>query len=100
MDAFEDEWWDGGLWVDGGKDVTVRNNIFRDNLGPGIEISDEDDQSPSGYVLENNTSIGNYFGIFIWNFGTDDWPKSSIIKRFGNKFTDNSRQDVWVEAEY
>lgn len=46
LDASADEWWDGGLWVDGGHDITIRNNSFRGNLGPGIEISDEEIQNP------------------------------------------------------
>ena len=78
LDATADEWWDGGLWLDGGADVIVRNNHFHDNLGPGIEISDEDKQNPSGYELINNTSTDNYYGIFIWNFGTSGWPEESV----------------------
>ena len=65
LDVSADEWWDGGIWLDGGRDVTIRGNTFRNNRGPGIEISDEDIQRPSGYVLENNTSTGNYYGIYI-----------------------------------
>ena len=98
LDATVDEWWDGGLWLDGGKQVIVRNNRFYDNLGPGIEISDEDNQSPFGYVLEGNVSSNNYFGIFIWNFGMTTWPDSSIIKNINNQFVRNSRRDVWIVA--
>ena len=65
LDVTADEWWDGGIWLDGGRDVTIRNNVFRNNRGPGIEISDEDIQRPRGYALENNISTGNYFGIYI-----------------------------------
>lgn len=97
-DATSDGWWDGGIWLDGGQNVTIRNNVFRDNLGPGIEISDEDSQSPVGYILENNISIRNYYGIFIWNFGTSDWPPEEVLRRSGNQFTDNTRQDVWIVA--
>lgn len=97
LDASADEWWDGGIWIDGGGNVTVRGNTFRDNLGPGIEISDEDLQKPTGYILENNVSTGNYYGIFIWNFGTTDWPPDSILHRSQNQLTGNSIQDVWIE---
>jgi len=48
LDASVDEWWDSGLWIDGGHDVTARNNIFYDNLGPGIEVSNEDNQDVYG----------------------------------------------------
>ncbi len=96
-DAGADEWWDAGLWVDGGHHVTVRNNTFTGNLGAGIEISDEDDQSPYAYVLENNTCTGNYFGIYIWNFGTTGWPAENILKNTNNRFEDNTRKDVWIQ---
>lgn len=98
LDVTADEWWDGGIWLDGGRNVTVRNNVFRDNLGPGIQISDEDRQSPTGYVLENNRSNGNYFGIYIWNFGTTGFPPDSVLRLVGNDFSGNSRQDVWIQS--
>ncbi len=100
LDAMEDEWWDGGIWLDGGKDVTVRNNHFYDNMGPGIEISDEDRQNPTGYILENNHSHDNSYGIFIWNFGTIGWPDSTVLRRSGNVFIDNFRRDVWIVDWY
>ncbi len=99
LDVSLDEWWDGGIWVDGGRDVKVIANRFEDNLGPGIEISDEDCQSPTGYVLKRNVSTGNYFGIFVWNFGTTDFPDESILELQGNDFGGNSRQDVWIEPD-
>jgi len=42
LDATEDEWWDGGIWIDGGRNITATSNTFQDNVGPGIQISDED----------------------------------------------------------
>ena len=98
LDVSADEWWDGGIWLDGGSNVTIRGNTFTNNRGPGIEISDEDIQRPFGYVLENNTSTGNYYGIYIWNFGSTDFPPDSVLRRSGNTFSGNSRQDVWIEA--
>jgi parallel beta-helix repeat protein len=97
LDASFDGWWDGGLWLDGGHNVTVRNNVFQDNLGPGIEISDEDIQNPSGYVLEGNLSTGNYYGIYIWNFGTGDFPDESILVLKDNQFTNNLWEDVLID---
>ncbi len=97
LDATVDEWWDGGLWIDGGHRITVRNNVFRNNLGPGIEISDEDNQNPTGYILENNICTDNYYGIYIWNFGTTDWPDEHIIQNNNNQFTDNTIQNVWIQ---
>ena len=98
LDAWDaDEWWDGGLWLDGGRDVVVRDNYFHDNLGPGIEISDEDHQHPTEYVLEGNVSTGNYYGVFVWGFGTAGWPGPGIIARNDNDFSDNIRKNVWIK---
>ena len=96
LDASIDEWWDGGLWIDGGHDIVARNNYFHDNLGPGIEVSNEDNQEVYGYVLENNISTGNYFGIYVWNFGTNDFPDERILKMVGNIFENNSQQDIKI----
>ena len=99
-DATADEWWDAGIWVDGGHDVTVKENEIFENLGPGIQISDEDDQNPYGYVLEDNIIERNDFGVFIWGFGTNDWPAPSIIVRTGNQIADNRRRDIWICPEF
>lgn len=98
LDVSADDWWDAGIWVDGGHDVRLIGNRIRDNLGPGIEISDEDCQGPTGYVLRRNRSIGNYFGIYVWNFGTTTLPGPPVLEARGNVFEDSSRRDVWVEA--
>lgn len=100
LDASVDEWWDGGIWLDGGYDVIIRDNHFYNNLGPGIVISNEDFQNPYGYILENNVSTNNYYGIFIWNFGTNEWPDSTILQRSNNQFTENSIQNVWIVDWY
>lgn len=96
LDATVEEWWDGGIWIDGGHDVIVRDNAFRDNLGPGIQVSDEDHQQPYGYVIENNVSTGNYYGIYIWNFGASDFPPENTLRMSNNQITGNTRQDVWI----
>lgn len=99
LDVWADGWWDGGIWVDGGADVRLIRNTITDNLGPGIEISDEDCQSPTGYLLRGNVSTRNYYGIFIWNFGTTGFPPEDILKVSGNRFENNSRKDVWIDAD-
>jgi parallel beta-helix repeat protein len=96
LDASADEWWDGGIWIDGGHDITVTNNLFQNNLGPGIEISDEDAQHPYGYVLKDNISTGNYYGIYIWNFGTDEFPPDNVLLMSNNQISGNIVRDVWI----
>ncbi|THB65542.1 MAG: DUF1565 domain-containing protein [Desulfovibrio sp.] len=65
LDASIDGWWDGGLWLDGGGNVVVRDNLFYSNLGPGLEISNEDNQNIQGYVVEGNVCHSNYWGVYI-----------------------------------
>lgn len=96
LDASPDEWWDGGLWLDGGHDVTVRDNVFRDNRGPGIQISDEDHQQPYGYLLEGNTVTGNYYGVYIWNFGSSDVPPEDVLRMSNNDISGNERMEIWI----
>ncbi len=99
LDATVEEWWDGALWVDGGHDVTVRGNTLTGNLGPALQISDEDNQQPHGYVLEDNIVTDNYFGVYLWNFGTEDLPPDNIVTLSGNDISSNTRQDIWIEAK-
>jgi len=80
LDATVDGWWDAGVWVDGGHDVTVRSNTIRDNLGPGIQMSDSDLQyhktprASYGYTAEDNIISGNYFALYTLNFGQCPLP--------------------------
>ena len=87
----------GGVWLDGGKDITLRNNLFEENAnGPGIEISDTEVQYPNrsrGYRVENNTSRNNRFGIYLWNFGQCP-PPAEAVQMSGNTITGNSRADT------
>ncbi|MFO7889367.1 MAG: hypothetical protein R6V04_03405 [bacterium] len=55
-----------------------------DNLCPCIEISDEDFQIHTEYLLGNNIDIENYYVIFIWNSCTMNWPADSILYRYQN----------------
>ena len=98
LDATVEDWWDGGIWIDGGRDVTLRNNTIRDNLGPGVEISDEDNQLPTGYVLEGNIITGNMYGLYIWNFGTTGLPSEEVLRLVNNTVSGNSVQDQWIVA--
>ncbi len=94
------EYWDGGIWVDGGREVVVRDNIITDNHGPGLEVSDEDVQYPNasfGYVFERNEIRGNLFGIYLFNFGQCPFPNEDVAKFIDNIFEDNLRQTIVCE---
>lgn len=95
-DMYMGEWWDGGIWLDGGHDVIVRNNAFRNNYGPGIQISDEEAVYPEGsfgFVVENNISQNNEFGMYLWNFGVCPPPENAVRMR-GNTVSGNVQQDL------
>lgn len=99
LDAAGD-YWDGGIWVDGGHDVTLRGNTITDNHGPGIQISDEDVQYPGssfGYHVEDNLITANLFGIYLWNFGQCPLPSTEIVGFSNNTIRDNARRDIWCE---
>lgn len=99
-DASANDWWDAGIGLDGGRNVTLRGNLCYSNPGAVIEDSDEDNQSPTGYIIQDNVCRENYFEIFIWNFGSNGWPDEQVIKRSGNQFLNNMRKDVWIVDWY
>lgn len=89
------DWWDGGIWLDGGHDVVVRDNTFRNNHGPGIQVSDSEAVYPNGsygFVLENNISQNNEFGMYLWNFGVCP-PPENAVRMSGNTVSGNVQQD-------
>lgn len=94
------DYWDGGVWVDGSKNVTLRGNVIRGNHGPGVVLSDENVQYPQtsfGYVLEANTISGNLYGVHIWNWGQCPVTDESIIRLTDNQFSDNRNGDIWCQ---
>ncbi len=91
------DWWDAGIWVDGGKDIAVRGNEITDHNGPGIILSDEDVQYPNasfGYVVEENRISGNIVGIWMWNWGMCP-VEESIIQLIGNQLDGNEEDETW-----
>ncbi len=91
------DYWDGGIWVDGGANITLRGNIIKDHNGPGIVLSDEDVQYPNastGYVVENNTINNNLVGMFIWNWGMCP-AEESIIRLTDNDLEGNEEGEIW-----
>ncbi len=92
------DYWDGGIWLDGSIDVTLRGNRVTANHGPGVEISDEDHQYPRasrGYLLEGNTVTANLFGLYVWNYGRCPLMNPRILRLVGNRIEGNSRHDFW-----
>ncbi len=91
------DYWDGGIWVDGSYNVTLRENTIRDNHGPGMVLSDEDVQYPQtsyGIVVEGNHVSGNLTAVYMWNYGICPPPEEAI--RIGeNEFTHNEDPELW-----
>lgn len=96
LDATVEGWWDGGIWIDGGHDLILRRNTVRDNVGPGIQVSDEDNRRPFGYVLEENLITGNHYGLYVWNFGTSELPTEDILVLSNNTISGNTMGPIWV----
>ena len=90
------DWYCGGLWVDGGFNVTVRNNWFEGNEGAGIEMSDETPADPYGYVAYNNVCVGNYWGIWLNGIGREGKPPNEV---YNNTFVDNTRCGILVDGD-
>jgi len=91
------DYWDGGIWVDGGENITLRSNEISAHNGPGIVLSDEDVQYPAaslGYVVEENHISGNLVGIFIWNWGMCP-VEENIIRLIDNDLEDNLEGGIW-----
>ncbi len=91
------DYWDGGIWVDGSRQVTLRGNPITENHGPGLNLSDEDVRYPEasiGTLVEENVITGNLFGVYTWNFGQCPVPEDAI--RFAeNRVEDNAERDFW-----
>ncbi|GIW51874.1 MAG: hypothetical protein KatS3mg081_1229 [Gemmatimonadales bacterium] len=97
------DWWTSALWVDGGRDITVSNNAFQDNEGPGIQASDTEVVYPEGlskgFKFIGNTSTRNKYGIYIWNYGQCPAPTDAVYLE-NNTFSGNSDKDIYcVEWE-
>lgn len=93
------DYWDGGIWVDGGRNITLRGNTITGNHGPGLNLSDEDVQYPSastGYIVEGNIVTGNLFGAYTWNFGVCPVPSDAILFN-DNQIEGNQEKDMWCE---
>ena len=91
------DYWDGGIWVDGGQDITLRDNQISEHNGPGIVLSDEDVQYPGasiGYVIENNQISDNLVGIWMWNWGMCP-VEESIIQLNDNQLAGNAEGETW-----
>jgi hypothetical protein len=94
------DWWDGAIWVDGGKDITIRRNRIAGNHGPGLQLSDEDDQYPDasyGYLIEENIITDNLFGVYNWNFGVCPITDETIIRYTNNQVENNTNLQFWCE---
>ncbi len=94
------EWFDAGIWVDGGINIIVENNVLEKNEGPGIEVSDTEIQYPNrsrAITIRNNSLRTNDIGIYMWNFGVCPPPEDAVHIE-GNDFsanTENIRCHDW-----
>ncbi len=91
------DYWDGGIWVDGGANITLQGNQISNHNGPGIVLSDEDVQYPEasyGYVVKNNKITRNLVGIWMWNWGMCP-VEESIVSLQQNQLDGNDDGETW-----
>lgn len=80
-------WGTGGIWVDGGHTIVVRNNWFEGNVWAGLEITDEGPSDPWGYEIYDNVAVGNWYALWLDGIGQPSQPANLI---YGNTFVDNT----------
>ena len=80
-------WGTSGIWLDGGHDVTLRNNWLEGNVWDGLQVTDEDLHDPYGYEIYNNVVVGNWYGMRLDSVGRPGQPLNRI---YGNSFVDNT----------
>jgi hypothetical protein len=80
-------WGTGGIWVDGGHTITVRNNWFEGNIWAGLEITDETPSDPWAYEIYDNVAVGNWYALWLDGIGQASQPANLI---YGNTFVDNT----------
>ncbi len=92
LDAAGD-YWDGGIWIDGGVDILVESNNIHHNLGPAIQISDDDLKYPffsCRQVVRGNTLTDNFWAIYLYNWGVCPMPEiETILDYSGNTVSNN-----------
>ncbi len=105
LDASADYWWDAGIWVDGGNNVTLKKNTIKNNKGPGIQISDADlqyhknSESTRDYSVEANTITGNFWKLFVNNFGQCPMPQPDVLD-WGTNNASNNSYDGPLDSEF
>jgi len=90
-------WFCGGIWLDGGYNVTVRNNWFEGNERAGMEITDEEPTDPYGYKIYNNVCCNNDYGMIVIGIGQ---AESSPNEIFNNTCVDNLQYEVIIVDDY
>lgn len=83
------QWWCGGIWIDGGSNITVRNNTFSDNIA-GVYISNIDEQVCYGFLVDDNTVSNNRYGMYI-HYYTRRTPESVLEITDRNHLDSNER---------
>lgn len=88
-------WGTAGLWLDGGHDVTIRNNWFEGNVWAGMELTDEEGANPYGYEVYDNVCVGNRYGVWLDGIGRD----GEVLNRiYNNTVIDSTEGGIWVSA--
>ncbi|GAB4307406.1 MAG: hypothetical protein Kow0090_22250 [Myxococcota bacterium] len=87
------DYWDSGIWLDGGYNVKVVGNNIHNNKGPGIQVSDTEIKYPYEsclYEISGNVIEDNYWALFVNNFGACPLPPENALIYEDNDVSGNS----------
>lgn len=81
----------GGIYIDGGKDIIIENNIMYNN-DYGAEIGCEESGSSSNIIFRNNLVYNNFkAGIALGGYSEATGGKVTYSKIMNNTFYNNDR---------
>ena len=96
-DLAGNDYWDAGIWVDGGYRLLIADNIIRDNNGPAIQISDTDLKYPYRSCrtrVENNAIRNNYWAFFLQTLGVCENIPARLVSFDNNQYENNQPQNI------
>ncbi len=91
-------WWCGGIWLDGGREIRLLDNVFSDNRA-GIYLSNLDAQDINSWSIEGNRLEGNQSGFFLNAFGPGPGPED-LAQLSGNTLSANAEDVGRIDSVY
>lgn len=93
------DWWCGGIWLDGGCNIYITNNIVYNNMA-GLYISNIDSQEVRNYIVKNNYVYNNVYGFYFVGLGIDPVNNSVFTDISNNNIINNDNNIFANTTEY